>query len=134
MDALTLDQIQILLAFETVAAFLVLGHAAVAANLQLGSGARVDDVDVDGAAASAGIQPGDLILAIDGKPINGYSDIDPVVEASSKRILAIDIGRGAAHLRLKVTPRLRRSRTDLANSSESLTRTPLDRNRTRKAE
>lgn len=84
MDALTLDQIQILLAFETVAAFLVLGHAAVAANLQLGSGARVDDVDVDGAAASAGIQPGDLILAIDGKPINGYSDIDPVVEASSK--------------------------------------------------
>jgi membrane-associated protease RseP (regulator of RpoE activity) len=92
--------------FVTVAALLMLGHGAFAANLQLGSGARVDGVDADGAAANAGIKPGDLILAIDGKPINGYTDIDPVVSASGKRTLAIDISRGATHLRVKLTPRV----------------------------
>jgi len=107
--------------FVTVAALLMLGHAALAASpqqnpaqpsdkpsvrQQFGSGVRVAEVDADSAAASAGIKSGDVILAINGKPINSRLDIDPLVEASGKRPLAIEIDRAGAHLRLKVTPRL----------------------------
>jgi membrane-associated protease RseP (regulator of RpoE activity) len=90
--------------FVIVAALLVLGQPALAANPQFGAGAQVDEVDANGAAASAGIQAGDFILAIDGKPINNYSDIEPIVSASRKPALTVDIGRGTAHLRVKVTP------------------------------
>jgi membrane-associated protease RseP (regulator of RpoE activity) len=92
--------------FVIVAALLALGQPTLAANPQLGSGAQVDEVEADGAAASAGIQPGDFILAIDGKPINNYGDIEPVVAASRKPVLTVDIGRGTTRLRVKVTPHL----------------------------
>jgi membrane-associated protease RseP (regulator of RpoE activity) len=105
----------------TAAALLVLGSAAFAANpdqkpLQpsdkppaqqhFGSGARIDQVDADGAAASAGIKAGDVILAINGKPINSHPEINSIVAASGKRPLVIDIDRGGTHVRVKVTPRV----------------------------
>jgi S1-C subfamily serine protease len=116
--------------FMTAAALLVLGHAALAASpdqkplqpsdkppahQQFGSGARVDEVDQDGAAASAGIKPGDVILAINGKPINSHLDINPIVAASGKRPLAIDIDREGARLRVKVTPRISNESTAQGN-------------------
>lgn len=95
----------------TIAAVVLLGCAPLAArpahkaHEQFGSGARVDGVDLDGAAAAAGIKPGDLIVAIDGKPINGYPDINPIVDASGPRPLRVDIDRNGQHMRVKVTPR-----------------------------
>jgi membrane-associated protease RseP (regulator of RpoE activity) len=90
--------------FVTLAALLVLCQGALAAgsHLQLGAGARVDDVDANSPAASAGIKPGDVIRAIDGKPVNAYSDIDPTVAAAGNRPLVVDIDRGGKHLRVKV--------------------------------
>jgi S1-C subfamily serine protease len=71
-----------------------------------GSGAKVDDVDPDGAAAGAGIKPGDLVVAINGRPINAFADIEPIVATSGKRPLLVDLDRSGTHMRVKVTPRV----------------------------
>ncbi|MGO9008398.1 MAG: PDZ domain-containing protein [Beijerinckiaceae bacterium] len=103
----------------TGAVLLVLGHAAVAANpeqkparhtdqapvlQQPGSGTKVDEVAPDSAAAKAGIRPGDVIIGINGKPINTYLDIAPILAASGGRPLTIDIDRGGTRVRVKATP------------------------------
>ena len=104
--------------FLTGAVLLVLGHAAVAANpekkparqtdqgpvlQQPGSGTKVDEVVPDSAAAKAGIRPGDVIIGINGNPINTYLDIAPIVTASGGRPLTIDIDRGGTRVRVKAT-------------------------------
>jgi membrane-associated protease RseP (regulator of RpoE activity) len=71
-----------------------------------GSGARVEEVVPNTAAATAGIRPGDLITGIDGRPVSGYRDIDFFVASSNGRPLAIDIDRGGTHVRLRASPRL----------------------------
>ncbi|MGO9006026.1 MAG: PDZ domain-containing protein [Beijerinckiaceae bacterium] len=98
---------------------LVLGHAALAASpeqkparhtdqapvlQQPGSGTKVDEVVPDSAAAKAGIRPGDVIIGIDGKPINTYFEIAPIVALSGGRPLTIDIDRGGTRVRVKATP------------------------------
>lgn len=65
---------------------------------------RVDEIVPDGAAAKAGFQVGDVIVAIDGQPIETFSDMQRVVNASSDRELAFDVKRGEALLTLKATP------------------------------
>jgi membrane-associated protease RseP (regulator of RpoE activity) len=89
----------------TIAALLMISQAAMAAPPQnLGTGTRVDEVDANGPAATAGIRPGDVIRAIGGVPINIYSDIDSAIAAGGNRALAVDIDRDGKHLRLKVKP------------------------------
>lgn len=73
---------------------------------QFGTGVRVDEVLANSAAATAGIRQGDVILAIDGKPINSQLDINPLVAASGPRGLAVDIDRAGTRMRLKVMPRV----------------------------
>jgi regulator of sigma E protease len=65
---------------------------------------RVDEIVPDGAAAKAGFQVGDVIVAIDGQPIETFSDMQRVVNASSDRELAFEVKRGQALLTLKATP------------------------------
>jgi regulator of sigma E protease len=65
---------------------------------------RVDEIVPDGAAAKAGFKVGDIIVAIDGQPIETFSDMQRIVNASSDRELAFDIKRGEAILTLKATP------------------------------
>ena len=45
--------------------------------------ARVDAVLPDSAAAAAGLKPGDVVLAIDGRAIESFSDMQRVVSASA---------------------------------------------------
>ena len=105
----------------TGAVLSVLGHAAVAATPekkparktpqppvqeQVGSGAKVDDVVPNSAAASAGIQPGDVILAINNTPINSYHDINSLLAASAGHPLKITVDRGGTRIQLKATPHL----------------------------
>lgn len=87
-----------------IAALMMLGQTALA--VQLGSGAKVDQVDADGPAAGAGIKPGDLIRAIDGRPINNYPDIHSAVAAAGDHPLIVDIERGSKPMRVKVTPQI----------------------------
>ena len=67
--------------------------------------ARIDEVVPDSAAAAAGLQPGDLIVAIDGRPIDGFSDMQRTVAGSSGRTLALTIDRGGARLDINAAPK-----------------------------
>jgi regulator of sigma E protease len=69
--------------------------------------ARVDAVTPDSAAAAAGLRPGDLIVAIDGHPIGGFSDMQRIVAGSSGRTLTLTIDRGGAREDVMATPATR---------------------------
>jgi regulator of sigma E protease len=68
---------------------------------------RVDEVTPDSAAAAAGLKPGDLIVAIDGRPVSTFTDMQRMVAGSSGRTLTLTIDRGGAREELKATPTAR---------------------------
>jgi regulator of sigma E protease len=65
---------------------------------------RVDELVPDGAAAAAGFRPGDLIVSIDGQPIETFSEMQRVVSASADRELTFEVSRAGRILTLKATP------------------------------
>ena len=65
---------------------------------------KVETVVADSAAARAGFQPGDVILAIDGTPINSFTDMQKVVSASSDVALHFEVQRGTTDVTLTATP------------------------------
>lgn len=71
----------------------------------------VEAVDPGGAAARAGLEPGDRIVNVDGKPSPSWSDFVASVEVSAGKTLALDILRSGQVLRREVTPALK-SKTD----------------------
>src|SRR4051812_33489150 len=62
--------------------------------------ARVDTVQPESAAAAAGLKPGDVVVAIDGRAIESFSDMQRVVSANAGRTLTFTIDRGGAPLTL----------------------------------
>jgi len=57
------------------------------------SGVVVTDVDPDGAAAEAGIQPGDVIREVSGTEIRSVDDYEQAVKAKTKGNLLLLIQR-----------------------------------------
>jgi regulator of sigma E protease len=72
---------------------------------------RVDELIADGAAAQAGFKPGDVIVSIDGQPIETFSDMQRVVSGSADRELTFEVDRDGRIITLKATP-ARREITD----------------------
>ena len=68
---------------------------------------RVDAVRPGEAAAEAGFQPGDLILSIDGKPIDSWMEMQRVVQASAEVALTFVVQRDNKDVTLVATPHLR---------------------------
>lgn len=79
--------------------------------------ARVDAVQPESAAAAAGLKPGDIVLAIDGRKIDSFSDMQRVVSASAGRTLAFQIDRGGTPITLNATPALRQGKDGFGNST-----------------
>ncbi len=79
--------------------------------------ARVDTVLPDSAAAAAGLKPGDVVLAIDGRTIASFSDMQRVVSANAGRTLTFQIDRGGAPMTLTATPALKQSKDGFGNST-----------------
>jgi regulator of sigma E protease len=69
--------------------------------------ARVDAVQPDSAAAAAGFQPGDVVVAINGHAIESFADMQSVVSESAGQTLTITVDRKGNRLVLKATPTLR---------------------------
>ena len=67
---------------------------------------RVDAVVPDSAAAEAGFQPGDLVLSINGRPIESFRDMQEIVSLSPGERLDVVVERGGAKVNLRATPRL----------------------------
>jgi regulator of sigma E protease len=77
--------------------------------------ARVDSVQPDSAAAAAGFQAGDLVLAIDGNAIDNFADMQRIVSESAGDSLQITVERQGAHLVLKATPALKEVKDNFGN-------------------
>ena len=81
--------------------------------------ARVDAVQPDSAAATAGFKPGDLVVAIDGRPIESFTEMQRIVSASAGETLAVTVERDGASLPSTPSRRSKRSRTISATCSAS---------------
>jgi len=64
---------------------------------EVGNGVLVEDVLRDGAAAKAGIRPGDIILSINGTPVRGAEQLHTLLDKAGKHA-AILVERGDSRL------------------------------------
>jgi regulator of sigma E protease len=62
-------------------------------------------VTADGAAAAAGLQPGDVVTAIDGRPIAYWEDLERAIAGSDGRPLRLTIERGTEQREVQATPK-----------------------------
>ena len=68
---------------------------------------RVDDVLAGSAAEQAGIQKGDLVISIEGKTIENFSDLQQAVITRAGEPLAVVIERNGQRIALTIVPQLR---------------------------
>lgn len=80
----------------------IAGQLGLSANAH---GLVVIAVDPMGAAAEAGIQPGDVIEEINKQPINSAGDVQPALAKSGSQPALVRINRQGQNLFLTVTPR-----------------------------
>lgn len=74
-------------------------------GLQLAPGQMdLSSVLPDGAAARAGLQPGDRVVAVDGQPVLRSIDLIELIRAHPGMPLRLDVMRGQEALRISVTP------------------------------
>jgi regulator of sigma E protease len=78
--------------------------------------ARVDSVQPASAASEAGIQPGDLVLSIDGRTIENFNDMQRIVSGSPDQPLKIVVERAGKEVTLTATPRLREVKDNFGNT------------------
>ena len=77
--------------------------------------ARVDAIQPGSAAEAAGFKPGDLVLAINGRPIESFPDMQQIVSTSAGEALEFEVDRGGLKVALKATPTLRESKDRFGN-------------------
>jgi regulator of sigma E protease len=78
--------------------------------------ARVDKVEANSAAAAAGFQVGDIVLAIDGTKIDGFADMQRIVGTRAGEHLSFTVKRGDGTVQLEGTPELREVKDPFGNS------------------
>lgn len=74
------------------------------AVLAVGSPVRIDQVDAGTPAARAGLQPGDIIKAVNGRPVQQLSDLRSDVNASHGDPLQLTVDRSSRSLTITVQP------------------------------
>ena len=77
--------------------------------------ARVDSVQAESAAAEAGFKAGDLVVAINGRPIENFTEMQRIVGANAGEPLAITVDREGNRLVLKATPALKEVKDNFGN-------------------
>jgi len=77
--------------------------------------ARVDSVQPESAAAAAGFQSGDLVLTIDGRAVDSFSDMQRIVSTSAGETLTIVVERGGSQVTLKAMPALKEVKDSFGN-------------------
>jgi regulator of sigma E protease len=77
--------------------------------------ARVDAVQPDSVAATAGFQPGDMVVAINGQAVDNFADMQRIVSDSAGEPLSIIVERKDARLTLTATPALKEVKDNFGN-------------------
>ena len=77
--------------------------------------ARVDTVQAGSIAAVAGFQPGDLIVGIDGRKIDSFSDMQRIVSISAGETLSLEVDRGGVRKIIKAIPALKELKDNFGN-------------------
>jgi regulator of sigma E protease len=77
---------------------------------------RVDVVQADSVAASAGFQVGDVVVSIDGNSIESFADMQRIVSTSAGSKLTFKVSRGNALITLSATPALKEVKDIFGNS------------------
>jgi regulator of sigma E protease len=77
--------------------------------------ARVDAVQPGSAAEAAGFQPGDVVLSINGRLIDSFSDMQQIVSTSAGETLVFEVDRGGTRIILKATPTLKEVKDRFGN-------------------
>src|SRR5947208_2135917 len=77
--------------------------------------ARVDKVEANSAAATAGFQVGDIVTSIDGSKIESFTDMQRIVGVRAGEKLTFTVRRGDTTLQLQGTPQLREVKDPFGN-------------------
>lgn len=77
--------------------------------------ARVDTIAPQSAAAAADFQPGDLVVAINGRKVETFSDMQRIVSGAAGQTLQVTVERNGQQLVLKATPTLREVKDNFGN-------------------
>ena len=77
--------------------------------------ARVDAIQPESAAAQAGFVVGDVIVAINGRPIETFAEMQRVVSTNAGQQLTVTVERGGATQDLRATPSLREVKDNFGN-------------------
>ena len=77
--------------------------------------ARVDSVQPDSAAAAAGFKTGDLVVAINGRPVESFNEMQRMVSGSAGETLAVTIDRDGGRLVLQAKPALKEVKDNFGN-------------------
>ncbi len=67
----------------------------------------------DGAAKAAGLEPGDVIVSIDGQPMLNFHQCIGIIKANPENALLVEVLREGRELELSITPRLTEDGTGL---------------------
>jgi regulator of sigma E protease len=78
--------------------------------------ARVDSVQPGSAAAAAGFQPGDLVVAIDGHAVDSFADMQRIVSVSAGTTLDVTVERDGERHVLRATPAFKEVRDNFGNA------------------
>jgi regulator of sigma E protease len=65
---------------------------------------RIDFVEPAGPAAVAGFQPGDVVIAVDGRAVEGFAEVERLVGLSPGRALTFTVERNGETVELVATP------------------------------
>ena len=77
--------------------------------------ARVDSVQADSAAAEAGFKAGDVVVAINGRPIENFTEMQRIVGSSAGEMLAVTVDREGSQLVLNAKPALKEVKDNFGN-------------------
>lgn len=77
--------------------------------------ATIDTIQPDSAAQRAGVQPGDLVRAIDGQSIERFEELQRYVQARPGETLTLSVERAGATLSVSITPTMRETKDRAGN-------------------
>ena len=80
--------------------------------------AVVDSIVPGRPAEAAGLQKGDSIVAVNGQPVQRWTQVTERISESAGSELAIDVVRGGSRVTVRVTPELRMDTTDIGTTEE----------------